>query len=79
MLGDKIKELRAQNNITQKELSEKLFVTAQAVSRWEKNEVEPSIKTLTELAKIFNVSVDELLSEDPIQQTVEPELDQVEE
>ena len=42
MLGDKIRELRTQNNITQKELSEKLFVTAQAVSRWEKNEVEPS-------------------------------------
>lgn len=73
MLGDKIRELRTQNNITQKELSEKLFVTAQAVSRWEKNEVEPSIKTLTEIAKIFNVTVDQLLAEEDIQQNVEQE------
>lgn len=71
MLGDKIRELRTQNNITQKELSEKLFVTAQAVSRWEKNEVEPSIKTLTEIAKIFDVTVDQLLAEGDIQPNVD--------
>ena len=35
MLGEKIKALRANSSLTQKDLAEKLFVTAQAVSRWE--------------------------------------------
>lgn len=64
MLGEKIKKLRTTNSLTQKDLAEKLFVTAQAVSRWENNEVEPSIASLTEMAKIFNVSVSELLEEE---------------
>ena len=68
MLGEKIKALRANNSLTQKDLAEKLYVTAQAVSRWENNEVEPSIATLTEMAKIFNVSVSELLEEEQKQE-----------
>ena len=54
MLGEKIKRIRNEKGMTQKELADKLFVTAQAVSRWENNEVEPSISTLIEIAKIFN-------------------------
>lgn len=64
MLGEKIKTLRTENSLTQKDLAEKLFVTAQAVSRWENDEVEPSITTLTAMAKIFNISVSELLGEE---------------
>lgn len=64
MLGERIKTLRTENSLTQKDLAEKLFVTAQAVSRWENDEVEPSITTLTAMAKIFNISVSELLGED---------------
>jgi transcriptional regulator with XRE-family HTH domain len=37
MLGERIKALRIKNNMTQKNLADKLFVTAQAVSRWEKD------------------------------------------
>ena len=73
MLGNKIKTLRINNSLTQKDLAEKLFVTAQAVSRWENNEVEPSIATLTEMAKIFNVSVSELLEEEQKQENVAKE------
>ena len=62
MIGEKIKELRIINKMTQKDLAERLYVTAQAVSRWENGEVEPSISTLVEISKIFNVSVDELLN-----------------
>lgn len=72
MLGEKIKSLRNKNGFTQKELADKLFVTPQAVSRWENNEVEPSVNTLTELAKIFNVSVSELLGEESPQTPTEP-------
>lgn len=61
MIGLKIKELRSANGMTQKDLADKLYVTAQAVSRWENGEVEPSISTIGEIAKIFNVSSDELL------------------
>ena len=61
MIGDNIRRLRAEKGMTQKEIADRLFVTAQAVSRWENGEVEPSLNTITELAKIFEVSVDELL------------------
>ena len=70
MIGEKIKSLRVENSLTQKELAEKLYVTAQAVSRWENNEVEPSISTLGEMAKVFNVSVSELLGEENSQKEV---------
>lgn len=70
MLGDKIKKIRNEKGMTQKDLADKLFVTAQAVSRWENNEVEPSVSTVFEIAKIFNVTVGELLGEEA-QQTQE--------
>lgn len=60
-VGERIKELRTEKGLTQKDLADKLFVTAQAVSRWEKGEVEPSVSTLSEMSKIFGVSTDELL------------------
>lgn len=61
MIGEKIKELRVKNNMTQKNLADRLFVTAQAVSRWEKGEVEPSLSTVAILAQIFGVSTDEII------------------
>ena len=61
MIGQNIKRLRLENHMTQKELADRLFVTAQAVSRWENSDVEPSLKTVAELAKIFGVSTDEIL------------------
>ena len=61
MIGQKIKELRTKNFLTQKELADKLFVSYQAVSRWENDEVEPSIDTIKKMASIFGVSIDELL------------------
>lgn len=75
--GEKIKELRTKNGFTQKDIAEKLNVTAQAVSRWESNEVEPSIGTIKQMATIFNVSTDELL-ENPIEPTVVEKIVEVE-
>ena len=72
-LGSKIKELRNSNGMTQKELSEKLNVTAQAVSRWESDEVEPSVGTIKQMATIFNVSTDELLGNETEPKIVEVE------
>ena len=61
MVGDNIKSLRMKAGLTQKDLAEKLFVTSQAVSRWENGDVEPSISTLQSLSDIFNVSIDEII------------------
>lgn len=60
-IGKNIKEYRNKLNITQKDLADKLHVTYQAVSRWENEETEPSISTITQMCEIFNCTVDELL------------------
>lgn len=64
LIGENIKNYRIEKGMTQKELADKLFVTAQAVSRWENSEVEPSLNTIVLLAEIFNVTVDELCGKD---------------
>ena len=61
MIGEQIKKHRTQKGLTQQNLADQLFVTAQAVSRWENGEVEPSLNTITQMAKIFGVSTDEML------------------
>ena len=62
-LGEKIKKLRGENKLTQADLAEKVHVTFQTVSKWEKDENEPDVSTIKELAKIFECSIDYLLSE----------------
>ena len=71
MLPENIKKLREKSGLTQKELAEKLFVTAQAVSRWENGNVEPSVAILTKMAEIFNVSLDEIINDAPKAKAVE--------
>ena len=58
---DVLLELRKRENLTQDELAEKLFVTRQAVSRWESGETTPNTETLKSLSKLFNVSINTLL------------------
>lgn len=54
-------ELRTKNGLSQDELAEKIFVTRQAVSRWENGETVPNTDTLKLLSKLFNVSINTLL------------------
>ncbi len=61
-LGETILKLRKQKNMTQSELAQKLNVTDKAVSKWERNVSCPDVYTITKIAEIFNVSVDELMS-----------------
>ena len=63
-VGQKIKKLRTEKGFTQKELSDQLFVSFQTISKWENGENEPDISTLRQLAKLFDCSVDYLVSED---------------
>lgn len=54
-------ELRTKNGLSQDELAEKLYVTRQAVSRWETGETVPNTETLKLLSKLFEVSINTLL------------------
>ena len=54
-------ELRTQKGLSQDELAEKVFVTRQAVSRWENGETTPNTETLKLLSKLFDVSINTLL------------------
>ena len=58
---DVIFELRTKNGLSQDELAEKVFVTRQAVSRWENGETVPNTETLKLLSRLFNVSINTLL------------------
>lgn len=58
---DVLLELRAKKGLTQDELAEKIYVTRQAVSRWENGETVPNTETLKLLSKFFDVSINTLL------------------
>ena len=58
---DVIFKLRTTNGLSQDELAEKVYVTRQAVSRWENGETIPNTETLKLLSKLFNVSINTLL------------------
>ncbi len=53
--------LRQQAGLSQSEVAERLFVTRQAVSRWERGETLPEVETLQALSKLFGVSINTLL------------------
>ena len=63
-LGDKIKDLRKKDEITQKELEEKIFVSRQTISNWENNKSYPSMEFVRSISNLFNVSIDSLIKED---------------
>ena len=55
------KELRTKMGLSQDDLAQKVFVTRQAVSRWENGETVPNTETLKLLSNLFNVSINTLL------------------
>ena len=58
---DIILKLRTKHGMSQEELAEKVFVTRQAVSRWESGETVPNTETLKLLSKLFDISINTLL------------------
>lgn len=63
-LGNKIMTLRKKNNLSQEDLSEKVGVTRQTISKWELEETTPDINQAKKLSMIFNISLDELVNND---------------
>lgn len=60
---DVLLELRTKHGLSQDELAQKVFVTRQAVSRWENGETVPNTETLKLLSNLFDVSINTLLGE----------------
>lgn len=54
-------KLRNKAGLSQEELAEKIYVTRQAVSRWETGETLPNAETLKQLSRLYNVSINTLL------------------
>ena len=54
-------KLRNKARLSQEELAEKIYVTRQAVSRWETGETLPNTETLKQLSRLYNVSINTLL------------------
>ena len=71
MIGDRIKALRSKKGVTREALAKKLFISPQAVSRWEQGLAVPDTAILVPLADYFGVTVDYLLREKEKQPNVD--------
>ena len=63
-IGEKIVNLRKENNLTQDELANKLNVSRQSISKWESGLSLPEISNLLLISEIFNCTIDSLLLEE---------------
>ena len=64
--NEKLQKLRKEQNLTQEELAEKLFVSRTAISKWESGRGYPSIDSLKVIAKFFQITIDELIASEEI-------------
>ena len=60
--ANRLYELRKKNGLSQEELADKLGISRQAVSKWERAEASPDTDNLILLAKLYGVTLDELLN-----------------
>ena len=60
-LSEKIQKLRKEHNLTQEQLAEQLFVSRTAVSKWETGRGMPSMESLQMIARLFSITLDDLL------------------
>lgn len=63
IIGETLKEKRMEQQLTQEQLSEKIFVSRKTISNWETGKTTPDIDSLIRLANLFNLSLDNLLLE----------------
>ena len=81
--NEKLREYRTQSGLSQGKLAETLNVSRQAITKWESGNGMPDISNLKALSAVFNVSVDELLSEEavkpryPYESIVEYDIDEI--
>ena len=81
--NEKLREYRKQSGLSQGKLAETLNVSRQAITKWESGNGMPDISNLKALSAVFNISVDELLSEEavklryPYESIVEYDIDEI--
>ena len=63
-IGDKIKNAREENNLTQTQASENLMVSRQTISNWENGKSLPDILSVIRMSELYQISLDELLKGD---------------
>lgn len=63
MLGEQIRYFRKMCKLSQRDLAAQLYVSQQAIGKWERNEATPNPEAIVKMAKIFDISTDELLGE----------------
>ncbi len=66
IVAEKLVYLRKENKMTQAELAEKLNYSDKSVSKWERGEALPDIEVIVKIGKLFNVSLDYIVSEDDV-------------
>ena len=62
-IANRLQKLRKENGYSQEELADKLGISRQAVSKWERAESSPDTDNLIVLARLYNISLDELLND----------------
>ena len=72
-VGTKISSLRRSLGMSQEQLADRLFVTRQALSKWENGTSVPAVELLIEMSKIFRVSFEEILCLDVKEADIDPE------
>ena len=63
-IGENIRRLRKEANMTQKDLADKLEISVSNITKYEKEQLEPNLNILKKLGEVFNISADELLNSD---------------
>ncbi len=64
-IPERLRELRQAHGYSQEELAEKMIVTRQAISKWERGDALPDTENLIALAEIYGISIDELVGHTP--------------
>lgn len=70
-IANSLYKLRKKNGFSQEELAEKIGVSRQAVSKWERSESSPDTENLIALSKIYGVKIDDMLNEEVNEYTVD--------
>ena len=74
--NEKLIKLRKASGLSQEELGDKLNVARQTVSKWELGETTPEMDKLEELSNLFEISIDELVKDNTIPNSIIKEIDQ---
>ncbi len=74
-IANKLLQLRKEKGLSQEQLAQKLGISRQAVSKWERAEASPDTDNLIELAKLYDISLDELLLHEPTKKIIDDKED----